>query len=320
MAYFAGYPAANFGGYGYGSALPAGYAASGYTASGYSYPAYTAAPTVNALPYGYGVPAQYSVPFGAQFGYQAAPTVGFGNAFGVQAAPQSQIKVTYFDMAGRAEAIRLALFLGQIPFEDERLSRDEWAARKESGDVRFGQLPLLEIPGYGLLAESLAQLILVGELANLYPSSIGERAKVHEALFLGEDWVQSLAPSLREQDGERKKALRAKFVEDLPKFVGFIEKLLTETNTGFVAGNRLTIADLSFYVLFEWFTSGTVDDVPVDFLKQSARVSELRDRIHNLPRIQEWRAVQEQRKKDKEAKAAAAAAAAATAAETTQSS
>lgn len=32
------------------------------------------------------------------------------------------LKLTYFDTAGRAEAIRLALAIGNIPFTDERIN------------------------------------------------------------------------------------------------------------------------------------------------------------------------------------------------------
>jgi hypothetical protein len=42
------------------------------------------------------------------------------------------IKLTYFNIQGAAEKIRLALALKGIPFEDERLNKDQWNALKVS--------------------------------------------------------------------------------------------------------------------------------------------------------------------------------------------
>jgi len=41
-----------------------------------------------------------------------------------------KIKLTYFDIEGVAEPIRLALVLSGIPFEDHRIKFDEWPAMK----------------------------------------------------------------------------------------------------------------------------------------------------------------------------------------------
>ena len=45
------------------------------------------------------------------------------------------ISLTYFDIPGPAEAIRLAFYVGEVPFEDRRVSRDEFAVMKP-GPVR----------------------------------------------------------------------------------------------------------------------------------------------------------------------------------------
>jgi glutathione S-transferase len=52
-----------------------------------------------------------------------------------------KLKLMYFDIAGKAEAIRLALTSAGLPFEDVRFqSRDEFIALKLSGYLRFGQV------------------------------------------------------------------------------------------------------------------------------------------------------------------------------------
>jgi len=41
-------------------------------------------------------------------------------------------KLTYFNVAGLGEPIRYLLSYGKIPFEDVRVTREEWASRKDS--------------------------------------------------------------------------------------------------------------------------------------------------------------------------------------------
>ena len=57
------------------------------------------------------------------------------------------VKLTYFNLKGRAELSRLILAEAGVDYEDCRLERDEWAQLKESSFAPFGQLPVLEVDG-----------------------------------------------------------------------------------------------------------------------------------------------------------------------------
>src|SRR2546425_10714852 len=84
-----------------------------------------------------------------------------------------QYKLTYFDAAtSRGEECRLALHVAGLPFEDERLTRDQWAARKAS--TPFGALPVLAIDGRQL-AQSNAILRFIGSQHGLHPVRSEER-------------------------------------------------------------------------------------------------------------------------------------------------
>ncbi|KAJ8943388.1 hypothetical protein NQ314_009757 [Rhamnusium bicolor] len=54
-------------------------------------------------------------------------------------------KLTYFDTAGRGEAIRFILNYGEFDFEDNRVDQDDW--KKLKPDTPFGKLPVLEYKG-----------------------------------------------------------------------------------------------------------------------------------------------------------------------------
>ena len=76
--------------------------------------------------------------------------------------------LTYFDFpGGRGEAARLALHIAGVEFFDDRVQGKEWATRKAT--TPFGGLPVLEIPGKGVLSQSNAILGYIGRQHGLLP-------------------------------------------------------------------------------------------------------------------------------------------------------
>ena len=92
----------------------------------------------------------------------------------------AQLKLTYFDFhGGRGEPARLALFIGGIAFEDDRVKPADWARRKS--ETPFGALPVLEVDGQ-TVAQSNAINRYVGKLADLYPSDPWQAALCDETM------------------------------------------------------------------------------------------------------------------------------------------
>lgn len=54
----------------------------------------------------------------------------------------SSIALTYFDIPGPAEAIRLTFYIAEVPFEDQRVSRDEFAKMK-SGELGMEYITII---------------------------------------------------------------------------------------------------------------------------------------------------------------------------------
>jgi prostaglandin-H2 D-isomerase / glutathione transferase len=58
----------------------------------------------------------------------------------------AKLKLTYFDFhSGPGEPARLAMSIGGVPFEDDRIQPSDWERRK--ADTPFGALPVLEVEG-----------------------------------------------------------------------------------------------------------------------------------------------------------------------------
>ncbi|GFH29640.1 uncharacterized protein HaLaN_28333, partial [Haematococcus lacustris] len=76
------------------------------------------------------------------------------------------IRLIYFDIPGKAELTRVLLNVGNVPFEDYTISREQWAELKPT--MPYGQIPVLEVDGKQL-AQSSAIERYAARLAGLYP-------------------------------------------------------------------------------------------------------------------------------------------------------
>src|SRR3989442_14651771 len=96
-----------------------------------------------------------------------------------------KLKLTYFDMhGGRGEAARLALNIGGVDFEDNRISFAEAAAARDS--FPFRRVPGVEIDGQeGTHSDGINRF--VGKLANPYPNDPVQGALWDEAMGAVED-------------------------------------------------------------------------------------------------------------------------------------
>jgi glutathione S-transferase len=195
------------------------------------------------------------------------------------------LHLRYFPFPGRAGAIRDTLRIGGVAFEDLHVSLDRFQELKASGELPFGSLPVLDVvtPGGKIsAAQSNAILRFAGRQAGLYPTDDALQAlKVDEALDLGEDLYGVIAPSIAEQDPERRAAMRKVLAEDtLPRWLGFLERLLVANGrTGFVVGDSLTVADLKLYWVADKLTNGSLDGIPRTLLDRFEAVSAWRRNV-----------------------------------------
>ena len=187
-----------------------------------------------------------------------------------------KLKLTYFDFhGGRGEPARLALSMGGIPFEDDRVAFPDWTARKP--DTPFGALPVLEVDGQ-TLAQSNAINRYVGKLTDLYPPDSWQAAlcdEVMETLFLPD---------------EEKKTQRKALVEGpLPFYLTRLQQRLEAHGGRYFAADSLSVADLKAFVWIRHLKSGALDHVPADLPDRVApKLVEHYERVKNDPRVQAY--------------------------------
>jgi len=199
----------------------------------------------------------------------------------------AKLKLNYFPIAGRGDCIRFALHVGGIPFEDNRINFPDWPAYKPN--TPFGGIPTLDIDGvtYG---QSTALLRYAGRLAHLYPSDPLAALKVDEIMDAVEDLVNVLVPSLRENDNDKKAAMRKALTETtLPPHLASLEKALARNKASpFVTGSELTVGDLKLAPVLAWFTSGALDGIPKDIADSYPHLKAVREAVYANPKVQEW--------------------------------
>ena len=97
------------------------------------------------------------------------------------------LKLHYFDFnGGRGEVARLAMWLGRIEFDDQRIPLTDWPAQRDA--MPFKALPVLEVDGE-LISQSNAINRYIGKLSGLYPDDRLEALRCDEVMDAVEDVV-----------------------------------------------------------------------------------------------------------------------------------
>ena len=202
-----------------------------------------------------------------------------------------KLKLIYPDLPfWRAETSRLALFIGEIEFEDYRPSREEIAKMRTEGVFPFGQFPVLQVDDK-TIAQTGAIARFCGKLGGLYPTENDfYAAKVDEVIDLATDITVKIRPALTEKDPEKRMEMRRELVETvLPNWLGFMETLLEKNGkTGYFVDDSLTVADLAAWRLCGWISSGIIDGIPETILDAFPLLNAHQNHISNLPKIAEW--------------------------------
>lgn len=224
------------------------------------------------------------------------------------------ITLTYFDIEGVAEKVRLALLLAGADFEDRRVNRDTWQALKPTAP--WGQLPLLEVNGK-TWTQSFAMLRWAGRqnvkpsLAGLVPQGclypvddVVLCLEIDEVMGLADDLARAWHPSIYvgmrpdllghefgsdEEKVAKVKAIRERFLaDDFPRMMGYFTKILESKGNKFLCGDSLTIADCVLLPQLRYFMKGLADFIPVTCLEAYPALTSWNERMMAIPEIQQW--------------------------------
>jgi glutathione S-transferase len=197
----------------------------------------------------------------------------------------SKPTLTYFDIStSRGEECRLALFIANVPFTDERLSRAQWEERKAA--TPFGALPIFTSEGRPPLAQSNAILRMIGSQHGLLPSDPWESAR-HEAVMCSvEEMRAKLGPTGRIKDPVEKQQAREALAKTFfPEWGAQIERQITGP---FLGGAALSVADLKLFVALTPLLAEKIDHVPAETFTPFTKLIALVEAVKTQPRVVEW--------------------------------
>ena len=197
----------------------------------------------------------------------------------------------------RAEVSRLALYIGNIEFEDVRMTwREDFDTMVETGKLPYGvtapfrQIPVLEVDGQ-VIGQTGGIARFCGKLSDLYPKNDDMlAAQIDQILDAANDITNLISLTMRKQDRDQIKLERLKLSnETLPKWFSFLEKILQEnTLSEWFAGDKMSIADLAIWRLLGWIISGKLDQVPTTLLETFPNLTTLYNSVDSHPKVREW--------------------------------
>jgi len=194
----------------------------------------------------------------------------------------------------RAEVLRVSLYISGIPFEDVRISREEFINMIKTGflpngkKVPFHQLPVIEVDGK-IIGQTGAIARYCGKVSNLYSEDILEAAKIDQIIDAATDITNLVSPTIREKN-EQKKIEDRKILTNklLPRWFKYLENLLSDETSKWFVKNKMTIADIAMWRLLGWLTSGIIDGIPITIINDFPKLKNVHYNVHRHPKVKEW--------------------------------
>ena len=205
------------------------------------------------------------------------------------------LKFIYVDTPfWRAEVGRIALFMGDIKFDDVRIKREDFSTAKETGTLSDGTvLPFHQIPCLVVDDVSIAQTGAIarfcGKLSGLYPTHDDvNAAKIDDFIDFATDLTVMIDNTPNKTDEEKKrKARRDLATGPLKRKLSMLEKNISSDSEWLVTSN-ISIADVAIWRLLGWLSSGILDGMPTDLLSGFPKIRKLCLAVDKHPKIQKW--------------------------------
>jgi len=201
----------------------------------------------------------------------------------------------YFDFPfWRAEVGKIALYFGGIDFEDRKIIREEFLRAQENGHlddstiIPFHQFPCLIVDGIPI-AQTGAIARFCGKLSGLYPINDDLlAARIDQFLDLATDINVLISASGRTGDEETIKSNRQELSKgELPRKLKMLERSIAE-NSDWIVESDISIADIAIWRFMGWISSGTIDGIPTDLLKDFPKIRRVCLAVDAHQKVQEW--------------------------------
>lgn len=152
-------------------------------------------------------------------------------------------KVHYFDGYGRAEPIRMLLVYCKIDFENINYTDETLPIAKASGNLEFGQLPVLEVEGK-FFSQSGAILRLLGAKHGFYPEDPYTAWKIDSIIDSVGDLYNGYFKAAEAPEDQKETLLKAYYENFYTMWLDAIQnRIKMNSSQKYIVGDKITIAD-----------------------------------------------------------------------------
>ena len=195
----------------------------------------------------------------------------------------------------RIELARIPLFIGDISFNDKRITLEEFRSAKETGFLKdgtklpFNQIPCLVVDGVPI-AQTGAIARFCGKLSGLYPSEDSICCALIDQFI---DFVTDLTnlvyiPSNSPLTEDEKIQHRRILAEgELKRKLDMLEDNISANQT-WIVGKEMTIADIAIWRGIGWLASDLVAGIPQPYFVNYPKITKIFKNVDNHRKICEW--------------------------------
>ncbi|CAD5219425.1 unnamed protein product [Bursaphelenchus xylophilus] len=209
--------------------------------------------------------------------------------FGVlSVAAVTDVELIYFGLKGRAEAIRLILHYGGIPFRDTRVTAEEWTRIKyDKSRFPYAVIPVLQV-NRTIIAETSVITRFVARITNLDHSYDPlDQARIDEVYEVASDFFNEVIHYISGTVEGTKVVTQADyntlFLPHVQKYLPLVEKFIRENANGLFSRRGLSYTDFFWASVVDW-----INDIHPEIVQQHPISAAHRIRILSLPQLQPY--------------------------------
>ncbi|KAL6067596.1 Glutathione S-transferase P [Balamuthia mandrillaris] len=197
--------------------------------------------------------------------------------------------LTYFNTPGRAEVARLLLELAGADYEwvgfaYKGSAGGNWAEYKSAHaeELAFGQVPRYQEPDGLDLVQSSAIARYLAKKHGFNGANETEAALIDQFSEGVVDFGSVSISVVFAPEGSKAQLLVKLLSEDLPKWLGYFERALAKSGTGYFVGDKVSYADLQLFIALNLvFTLEGTREIFEGF----PHVKAAHEKVANLPKI-----------------------------------
>ena len=195
----------------------------------------------------------------------------------------------------RIELARIPLFIGDISFNDKRITLEEFRSAKETGFLKdgtklpFHQIPCLVADGVPI-AQTGAIARFCGKLSGLYPSEDSiSCALIDQFIDFVTDltnlvYIPSNSPLTEDEKIQHRRILAE---GELKRKLDMLEDNISANQT-WIVGKEMTIADIAIWRGIGWLASDLVAGIPQPYFVNYPKITKIFKNVDKHPKICEW--------------------------------